>query len=159
MLKDDAPVIERVGFRRGARKRGNPYLPPKQINIAAHLAHRVGPHSRPIRLVKIDLRTREGAFLHDYECMLIEHLGGNPTITQLALINRTARLALHLELLDQKALNKRRALTPTDCHFYGVWANSLSRHLQKLGFKPVKPPAPRRSLDDILADSGDERPG
>jgi hypothetical protein len=83
--------------------------------------------------------------------MLIEHFNGEPTITQRALISRTARLALHLELLDEKALKHRHALSPTDCHFYGVWANSLSRHLAKLGFEPVKPKRTRPSLESILA--------
>jgi hypothetical protein len=101
----------------------------------------------------VDGRTKEGAFLDRYERMLVEHLGGNPTITQAALIARTARLALHLELLDRKSLTNGQALNPTDSHFYAVWSNSLSRHLAKLGFDPVKPKGVRRSLAQILADA------
>ena len=124
--------------------------------------HRIGPHSKPRPLARVDRRTKEGAFLYRYEAMLIEHLGGDPTITQMALIARTARLALHLELLDKKSLTNGQALNPTDCHFYAVWANSLSRHLAKLGFEPTKAKVKRRTLDEILADAGtdgaDEQP-
>jgi hypothetical protein len=108
---------------------------------------------KPRALAKVDRRTREGVFLDRYERMLVEHLGGTPTITQAALISRTARLALHLELLDRKSLTEGQALNPTDCHFYGVWANSLSRHLAKLGFEPTKAKVKRRTLDEILADA------
>src|SRR5689334_18426168 len=83
-----------------------------------------GPYSALIdrgALGTINGRSREGKFLRAYEKMLVEHVGGQPSVTQRALISRTARLALHLELLDEKAIKKDGGLTPTDCHFYAVW--------------------------------------
>jgi hypothetical protein len=118
--------------------------------------HPVGAYSRLIdrgALGALSGNTREGRFLRAYERALLEHVG-NPSITQKALIARTARLALHLELLDEKSLGAGRALTPTDCHFYGVWANSLARHLDKLGLKPTATAKP--SLSQYLATLADE---
>jgi hypothetical protein len=129
-------------------------------------AHKVGPHSRgglrpaqdgpqsqPRPLARVDRRTREGVFLDRYERMLVEHLGGALTATQAALISRTARLALHLELLDRKSLTERRPMNATDQHFYSYWANCLARHLKALGFEPpTKAKVKRRTLDEILAD-------
>jgi hypothetical protein len=100
----------------------------------------------------INPRSRIGRFLVHYEMLLIAHVGGNPTITQRALITRTARLALHLELMDEKAFGKGGGLTPTDHHFYCVWANSLARHLSKLGFEPTKPPLGKPKFAHVLAE-------
>jgi hypothetical protein len=117
-----------------------------------------GPYSRAIdgsALGTINGSTRAGRFLRAYEGQLIQHVGGSPTVTQRALISRTARLALHLELLDKKALKDSGGLTPTDCHFYCVWANSLARHLAKLGFEPAKPkPTASLSLKSVLSELG-----
>jgi hypothetical protein len=181
MLRD-APA--RIGFVRGDAAAGTPLPPeqvnghsPGRESPKARPGHAktangfaIGPHSRlgahsrrsepfysrtsPPAIVTLDRNTREGDFLYRYEAMLVEHLGGNPTITQAALIARTARLALHLELLDEKALSRQRLLTPTDVHFYGAWSNALSRHLAKLGFEPTKAKVKRRTLDEILADAG-----
>src|SRR5271168_3686027 len=67
-----------------------------------------GPYSRAIDRGAvgglIDGRSREGRFLRAYERMLVEHCGGNPSIVQRALISRAARLALHLELMDERSL-------------------------------------------------------
>src|SRR4051812_37297450 len=118
-----------------------------------------GPYSRAIdrdRLARINGSTRAGRFLRNYEARLIQHVGGNPTITQYELINRTARLALHLELLDEKALKDGGGLTPTDCHFYIAWANSLARHLAKLGFEPAKPKKTQSQLNSVLAEFDDQ---
>jgi hypothetical protein len=104
-----------------------------------YAAHKVGPHSRPRPLAKVDKRTKAGQFLHAYEQMLIDHVGGSPSATQRALIIRTARLALHAELLDARALKDGKGLSATDQHFYCVWSNSLARHLAKLGLERPKP--------------------
>jgi hypothetical protein len=100
---------------------------------------------------KVDRRTKEGQFLRAYEQMLVDHVGGNPSITQRALIIRTARLALHAELLDAKALKDGKGLNPTDQHFYAVWSNAIARHLAKLGFEPGKQKAAPPSIEAILA--------
>jgi hypothetical protein len=120
-----------------------------------------GPYSRVIdrgALGTINGRSREGKFLRAYELALIEHVGGRPSATQQALITRTARLALHLELLDERSIKEGRGLGPTDQHFYCVWSNSLARHLAKLGFEPTPPGqspyARRQGLDEIRQEVG-----
>jgi hypothetical protein len=35
-------------------------------------------------------------------------------------------------------MNEGRTFGPTDHHFYIAWANSLARHLAKLGLEPAK---------------------
>src|ERR1700704_196733 len=91
---------------------------------------RPGPYSRVIDRGAVggglDGRSREGRFLRTYEAMLIKHVGGNPSIVQRALINRASRLALHLELLDERAFADGRGLGETDCHFYVAWTNALA---------------------------------
>src|SRR5437764_9565956 len=68
----------------------------------------LGPYSRAIDRgavgSAIDGRSREGRFLRTYEAMLVEHVGGKPSVVERALISRSARLALHLELMDERAL-------------------------------------------------------
>jgi hypothetical protein len=100
--------------------------------------HRLGPYSRVIdrgAIGAIDGRSREGRFLRAYEKMLIKHVGDKPSVTQRALISRTARLALHLELMDERALAEGRGFGPTDHHFYVAWSNALARHLARLGLE------------------------
>src|SRR5690349_11454796 len=125
------------------RKKPNRYASTTQIS-PAHQARDVrrprklheinGPYSRVIdrgALGSINGRSREGRFLRAYERMLTEHCGGSPSVTQRVLISRTARLALHLELLDERALKEGRGLSATDTHFYITWTNALARHLDK----------------------------
>jgi hypothetical protein len=68
----------------------------------------LGPYSRLIDRGAvggaIDGRSGEGRYLRAYEKMLTDHVGGSPSIVQRALISRAARLALHLELMDERAL-------------------------------------------------------
>jgi hypothetical protein len=116
-----------------------------------------GPYSRLIdrgALGCIDGNSREGKYLRAYERALVEHVGGRPSATQRALITRTARLALHLELLDERSIVEGKGLSATDCHFYCVWSNSLSRHLAKLGFEPSAPAQAKAKprLADTLAE-------
>jgi hypothetical protein len=50
-------------------------------------------------------RTREARFLKAYQQKLLAHLGGHePTPVELALVRRTARLTLHLELADERTI-------------------------------------------------------
>jgi hypothetical protein len=119
-----------------------------------------GPYSRLIgrgAVGAINGRSREGQFLRAYEQMLIKHCGGNPSVTQRALISRTARLALHLELMDERALLDGKGFGPTDHHFYVSWANALARHLDKLGLKRPAgyASATPADLSSILAEMDD----
>lgn len=97
----------------------------------------------------IDGRSREGKFILSYQNMLIRHCGGNPSITQRAIINRAARLALHLELFDEKSLKGDHVFTRHDHEHYLWWSNALVRVLKELGLQAPAAPAPR--LSDLLA--------
>src|SRR5690348_15280845 len=87
-----------------------------------------GPYSRVIDRGAvgglIDGRSREGRFLRQYEAMLTEHCGGAPSIVQRALISRAARLALHLELMDERSLAGGHVFTTHDHQHYVAWSNA-----------------------------------
>src|SRR5438309_3488010 len=120
---------------------------------------RVGPYSRIIdRGVigdSIDGRSREGRFLRAYEQLLREHVGGRPSIVQRQLIQRAARIALHLELLDEKSLARGAALTVHDSHYYIAWSNSLSRLLSRLGMDAAATERPPSLSDYLTTRSGE----
>jgi len=54
----------------------------------------------PLKLARLDGRSREGKRLRAIKRGLIEEIGGNPTPSQLLLIERTAVDLLRLELFD-----------------------------------------------------------
>jgi len=110
----------------------------------------LGPHSRVIDRGAvgglIDGRSREGRFLRRYETMLLEHCGTRPSIVQKALCSRAARLALHLELMDERTLAGDHEFTTHDHMHYVSWSNALARLLARLGLEPAaatntKPPS------------------
>src|SRR5437764_846053 len=76
--------------------------------------------------IAIDGRSREGRFLRTYERALIEHVGGSPSVVQRQLIHRAARLALHLELMDEKSLGEggegAAGFGPNAIHYYVAWS-------------------------------------
>ena len=80
----------------------------------------------------------------------MQHVGGKPSIVQRALISRAARMALHLELLDERTLGDGKPLTTHDHKHYVAWSNALTRLLGQLGVTAAPPPQP--SLREVLAD-------
>ncbi len=116
----------------------------------------LGPHSRVLdrgTLGQLDGRSREGRFLRTYDAMLTKHLGGQPTRLQKEMIRRCARLALHLELADEKALIRGEEMSAWGARSYVTWHRALMSALRTLGvedFKTPLPPVP--SLRDILAE-------
>src|SRR6266700_3652370 len=108
-----------------------------------------GPYSRAIDRGAvggiIDGRSREGRFLRSYEKQLTEHVGDHPSITQRCLIQRASRLALHLELMDERSLAGDHIFTTHDHLHYVSWSNALARHLARLGLEP----AAQKPLDAI----------
>jgi hypothetical protein len=99
--------------------------------------------------------SREAKFIRAYEAMLIEHVGGSPSIVQRALIIRAARLACHLELWDQRTIPNGGAVSATGHNHYIQWANALGRTLARLGLQPTAPRAP--TLAEALAEARRER--
>jgi hypothetical protein len=105
------------------------------------VASMMGPYSRAIDRGAlggfISGRSREGRFLRTYEAALTEHIGGHPSVVQKAMICRAARMALHLELMDERSLFQGHPLTQHDYTHYCSWSNSLTRTLARLGLQPA----------------------
>jgi hypothetical protein len=93
---------------------------------------RIGPHSRPHRLLRLDGRTREAKIMAATRAELTVHIGGNPSSVQRTLIERAARLGLYLEMLDAKGL-AAGGLTERDSRQYIAWSNGLRLVLRELG--------------------------
>jgi|SRR5579872_1785215 len=111
----------------------------------------LGPNSRRHRLGYLDRRTYEGKVYEEFRRKLVEHVGGSPTITQAAIIERASYVYLRCKLMDAKTATD--AFTDLDSRQYLASANTLGRLLAQLGLdRPVmdKPP----SLADYLRDKG-----
>lgn len=109
----------------------------------------IGPYSRPHNLQKLDGRTREGRLMRDVRAELTAHVGGKPSATQKALIERAVWLSLHIAQLDAKAA-AGRAMTEHDSRTYLAWSNSLTRTLREIGLKgAIEAP---KSLEQIAAE-------
>lgn len=107
------------------------------------------PYSRAIAWANLDGRSREAVLLRRVRADLTAHLGGKPSATQRALIERAASLSLHIALLDAKALKAGGVMTDHDSRQYLAWSNALTRTLRQLGNKGVA--ATPRTLADIRA--------
>jgi hypothetical protein len=92
------------------------------------------PFSRALRRGAIDNRSREGRFLTAARHRLIQHLGGNPSTTQLVLVDRVAWLMLHCLLLDQR-IASGADWGENDRKCYLAFSNSLVRSLREIGLE------------------------
>jgi hypothetical protein len=106
-----------------------------------------GPFSRALRRGAIDNRSREGRFLAAARHRLIQHLGSNPSTTQIVLIDRIAWLMLHCFMLDQRIAGGGD-WGENDRKCYLVFSNSLVRSLREIGLEGSAAREP--SLADIL---------
>jgi hypothetical protein len=121
---DDQPYTNGPGTgRRGRDKRPRKRMMPV-----------LGPFSRALRRGAIDNRSREGRFLAATRQRLIQHLGGDPSTTQLVLIDRIAWLMLHCFLLDQR-IAAGESWGENDGKCYLAFCNSLVRSLRELGLE------------------------
>jgi hypothetical protein len=82
--------------------------------------------------------------------MLGEHVGGKPSRVQAELIRRCARLALHLELQDEKSLSGA-GMSDHTARQYLAWHGALIRTLRQLGLRGAPERSP--SLAEIMATS------
>jgi hypothetical protein len=98
-------------------------------------------------LANLDGRTREAKLLRRVKAELTAHVGGNPSATQRALIERVAMLTLRIHAMDEKCAGGD--MTELDTRTYLAWSNTLARTVKLLGIKgeAAKPP----SLHDIFA--------
>ena len=95
-------------------------------------------------LVLPSARTGEGRRLREFRADLVAHVGGTPSATQRALIDRATVLQWHLTQMDAEALaggvmsgHRRRE--------YLAWDGALRRALVALGLKGAASGAPSKS--------------
>lgn len=83
--------------------------------------------------------------------MLVAHVGGKPSATQVLLIRRTARDMLTLELLDAKLTSG--TVTDHDVRTHGGISNRVRLALRELGLKaaPVKAPTLAEAMAEAKA--------
>ena len=94
---------------------------------------RLAPYSARAVLAKPDGRTREGRLLRDTRADLVAHVGGTPSATQKALIERAVALTLQIALMDTKLATA--GFTDHDHRAYIAWTNALTRLMRQLGLK------------------------
>jgi hypothetical protein len=112
----------------------------------------LNPEWRPARLGRLDRRTWQAQLLRDTRAELCEHLGGKPSATQMALIDRIAQLRLHLALFDLK-FARRDTISRHDSRTYLAWSNSYGRLLRLLGLESA--PVPEPNWNEWLASRGE----
>jgi hypothetical protein len=160
---DDSPEDQAVTLNgragNGRFVRGNAFPRPQNTRHDEGYVPRrqvTGTHSRALDRGglswTISGRSREGRFITTYENLLVEHLGHEPSITEKLLIQRAARTACHIELLDERALAVGELLSTSDHNRYCAWSNSLTRILIRLGLERGKADEPRLELSDWIAD-------
>lgn len=106
---------------------------PKSTGLGSAL-YRAGPRSNAAGRESMDGRTREARLLRQVRAELTEHVGGRPSVTQRALIERAARLSLYVSQLDRKVLGGE-AMSAHDSKSYLATSNSLCATLRLLGLK------------------------
>ena len=109
----------------------------------------LSPEFRPDALLKLDRRTREARMLATVRRDLTAHVGGKPSTTQRALIERAAMLSLHMALMDERSISAGR-MSDHDQRTYISWSNAYARVIARLGMKGAPTPAP--SLHEYLAE-------
>jgi hypothetical protein len=119
----------------------------------------VGPLSRKSSLAAVDGRTLVGRILKQVRSELVAHLGGDPSVAELLLIENAAMKSARVALLSQK-LAEGGEIAPGADHHVLAWSNSLRLDLMALGLqRRVRDVTPR--LSDIIkahADKPAQRP-
>ena len=80
--------------------------------------------------------------MRETRAALVAHVGGTPSATQNALIERAVQLTLRVAAMDRK-FTETGTMTEHDTRTYLAWSNSLARALRDLGMKGAasKPPS------------------
>lgn len=117
--------------------------------MASQKVRQIRPYSGPDKLAVIDGRTREARLLRETRAALIAHVGGKPSATQAALIERATWLSLRVAQLDARIAEGGGAFTEHDSRTYLAWSNTLGRIMALLGLQPVTSRAP--TLAEVLA--------
>src|SRR5438067_629065 len=108
----------------------------------------VGNNCRWVTLSKIDGRTQQGAIVTETRRLLVEHVGGAPSVPQQLIIERCALLTLRCSQIEAKFANGN--ISQFDTLHYLSWANSLGKLLNKLGITEPIERDPSMSLREYL---------
>jgi hypothetical protein len=84
--------------------------------------------------MRLDGRSWEYRLLEKTKAELRAHVGPKPSITQLAMIEETAWLKVHLAQMHAKA-QSGELMSDHAARQYLAWANSLGRMMSRLGLK------------------------
>lgn len=79
-------------------------------------------------------RTAEGRRLREFRASLVQHVGGNPTTAQQALIAATTVLQMQITRMDVKAF-RNSGMSEHDSRVYYAALGALRRNLQALGLE------------------------
>ena len=117
--------------------------PPKRRSRA------VDPQMRALRWSG-KAHTREARLYRALRTELIQHVGGSPSITQRALIDRLAWLQLQLAKMDERMM-RTGEMSDHAGRQYLAWANSVARMLGQLGLHApaARPLTPAEALAAI----------
>jgi len=102
---------------------------------------------KPAKVPSKDGRSADAVLLRRTRAALVAHVGGKPSATPRALIDRAANLTLHVARMDAQAM-EAGGLSDHASRQYLAWSNSLTRTLAVLGLDAVK--ASRPSVRDYL---------
>ena len=108
----------------------------------------LGPHSRATVFAGLDGRSSDARAMRRVKIELIAHVGGKPSATQKALIERIVMLGHQIALMD--ARHSEGGWTERDGRQYLAWVNSHSRLIGRLGMKSAAQ-APR-TLEQHIAE-------
>ena len=100
-------------------------------------------------------RTGEGKRLREFRAGLIRHLGGSPSFTQQALIDRCVVLQGQLSAMDRKAAAEG-GISQHQTKVYLAWDGALRRALIALGL--TSSPAPASTSAKLPPSRGQARP-
>jgi hypothetical protein len=104
-----------------------------------------GPYRRK-RVAKIDRRTASGKLLDQFRRDLLDHIGGNSSAVERAIIERCCWLQLKCSLIDARIAAGTD--TEYDSKSYLAWSSALRRALRDLGLKSADAKSP--SLAEVL---------
>jgi hypothetical protein len=103
--------------------------------IYMQVATSIGAYSDRHSLAKIDGRTKIAKLIRSTHAALVAHVGGHPSATQRALIERVVWLTVKCALIDAKIASGTD--TEFDGKSYLAWSNALRRALRDLGMEPA----------------------
>ena len=103
---------------------------------------RLGLHSRPHQLARVDKRTAEGRFVSTVRAELVRHVGGSPTVPQRLLIDAITYKALRLAMITEAARSGTSASPDKLDELFLKYSGSLREDLRLLGLQAPAAEAP-----------------